>query len=381
MKFGVIGSIAKPTRPEATGGIEVWTSLFLLESIKRGHVFDLYALKESLEIPNQIHLIKIAEKGIDEMKNDESFKTKHPQEYEKASLVDIYFSRVMVLLKEKQKEYDIIINNSLSPLFTVNWNLYQKPLITIGHFAAAEPYASFLEYFPVPPNIFYTFPSLREFKLATWVPEQQKFHIPHGIDTDKIPFIEDGEKLLWFGRLDPAMRKGAPEAITIANKLKKSINVFTHIEDEKYFDSAIKPILTPYTNFQTDRPRSEYFKDAKLFVLPLQWEEPFGLTIVEAMASGTPVIAYARGAVPEIIRDGETGFIVNSSESDQRGNWTIKRTGEEGMFEAIEKIYSLPPERYQAMRHTCREYVKKNFSVEKMVDGYEKAYVTILKKT
>lgn len=381
MRIGVIGSVSKPTRYDTAGGVEVWTSLFLLESIKRGHTFDLYALKDSLRLSDDINLIEVANQGVDEIKNSESFKKKHPREYDSASLLGIFFSRIMILIKENEQKYDIIVNSSGSPLFTVNWDLYRKPLLTIGHFAAFEPYVSYFEYFPLPPNIFYTFPSLREFRLAKEIPDAQKFHIPHGVDIGKLPF-EEGKKqrILWFGRLDQTMPKGVSEAIDISNKMKISLDIYTYIEDTNYFSTNIKPLLTKYTNFQTGIPRSKYFKEAKLFLLPLRWEEPFGLTILESMSSGTPVVAYAKGAIPEIIKDGETGFIVNSTSDDKRGDWIIKKTGVEGLCEAVEKIYAMSDDRYKRMRKDCRKRVENNFTVAKMVDSYEDAYQKMLIK-
>ena len=98
------------------------------------------------------------------------------------------------------------------------------------------------------------------------------------------------------------------------------------------------------------------------------------------MACGTPVIAYARGSVPEIIKDGETGFIINSSEQDKRGDWIIKKTGIEGLCEAVEKIYSLSVEQYKQMRKNCRVHVETHFTVERMTDDYEKIYQQIIEK-
>lgn len=100
--------------------------------------------------------------------------------------------------------------------------------------------------------------------------------------------------------------------------------------------------------------------------------------MIEAMACGTPVVAYARGSVPEVIKDGETGFIVNPSDTDIRGNWIIKKTGIEGLCEAVERIYSMPEDQYRQMRRNCRAHVEKNFTVERMVDEYEKVYKEIL---
>jgi glycosyltransferase involved in cell wall biosynthesis len=102
--------------------------------------------------------------------------------------------------------------------------------------------------------------------------------------------------------------------------------------------------------------------------------------MIEAMACGTPVVAYAKGSVPEVIADGVTGFIVNSGESDKRGDWIIKKTGIEGLSEAVERIYSMSGEDYKKMRFACRKYVEKNFSVEKMIEEYEKIYRKLLNK-
>jgi len=102
--------------------------------------------------------------------------------------------------------------------------------------------------------------------------------------------------------------------------------------------------------------------------------------MIEAMACGTPVVAYARGSVPEVIKDGETGFIVNSSEEDKRGDWIVKKTGIEGLCEAVEKIYAMPKNQYIEMRKNCRKHVENNFTVEKMVNNYEKVYREIIDK-
>jgi len=91
---------------------------------------------------------------------------------------------------------------------------------------------------------------------------------------------------------------------------------------------------------------------AKGFLFPLQWDEPFGMVVIEAMAAGTPVLAYGRGSMPELIKHGETGFLVE---------------GEEEMVEMIDRLQTLD-------RGSCRAWIAEHFSVKQMVDCYEQLY-------
>jgi glycosyltransferase involved in cell wall biosynthesis len=94
----------------------------------------------------------------------------------------------------------------------------------------------------------------------------------------------------------------------------------------------------------------------------------------EAMACGTPVITFSRGSAPEIVEDGKTGFLVNQSEEYIRGDFIIKKTGIEGLCEAVERMYALPENEYNEMRQNSHKHVEDNFTVEKMVDNYEQLY-------
>ena len=94
----------------------------------------------------------------------------------------------------------------------------------------------------------------------------------------------------------------------------------------------------------------------------IHWEEPFGLVMIEAMATGTPIIAYGRGSVPEIVVDGETGFIVPPEK------------GVAGFIDAVKKLYAMPQEDYARMRRNCRKRVEDNFNIKRMIDNYEELY-------
>lgn len=102
----------------------------------------------------------------------------------------------------------------------------------------------------------------------------------------------------------------------------------------------------------------DLYADAKASLMPILWEEPFGLTFIESMATGTPPISFDRGSAREVIKHGKSGFVVK----------TLKQ-----MEKAVREVDQID-------RAECRKYVEKRFSVEKMVDDYEKVYYKILKK-
>jgi len=207
--------------------------------------------------------------------------------------------------------------------------------------------------------------------------------IYHGIDLQTFAFSQsDSGGMIFVGRVIPS--KGVAEAVSIANKLKKKLYILGDygLEHEEYWKKSILPFIDnkiiTHAGFLNPEELLKYYQEAKLFLFPIQWEEPFGLVMIESMASGTPVVAFARGSVPEVVKDGETGFIVNSTDEDKRGDFIIKKTGIEGLCEAVERIYAMPPDEYKKMRLACRKHVEENFTIEKMVEGYERVYEKVI---
>lgn len=183
----------------------------------------------------------------------------------------------------------------------------------------------------------------------------------NGIDLNDYPFSnKPDDYLLYSGRIVP--EKGVKEAVQVALKSHHRLLIIGSIspDNQGYFDRYIKPHLGDqilYLGYMQREMISRYYRKAKAVLTPVQWEEPFGLTTIEAMASGSPVISFKRGASQEIIIDQKTGFLVE---------------GINGMVEAVNRVSEIK-------RKDCRDRVAKNFSVEMMVEGYEKVFEQILR--
>ncbi len=212
--------------------------------------------------------------------------------------------------------------------------------------------------------------------------------IYHGVDTKGIWIFDPagGETIVWVGRA--IADKGIYEVIRVIKKTHKKANLFPLVKLEspnwiKKMEKNSKIIIKDITiSYELNRHEliSSYQK-GKLFLFPIRWEEPFGLVMIEAMACGTPIVAYARGSVPEVVVDGETGFIVNSSKEDIRGDYIIKKTGIEGLCEAVNRIYAMTREEYMAMRRKCRMRVEEYFTSDKMASQYINLYKKVLSQS
>lgn len=162
---------------------------------------------------------------------------------------------------------------------------------------------------------------------------------------------DDDEYLFFSGRISPD--KGVKEAVQVALHSKRRLLIAGNLSKQNYwyFDEHIKPYLDDKILFLGMLDKAQlikYYQKAKALLVPIQWEEPFGLTMAEANACGTPVIAFHRGAVPELIVDGKNGFIVNNTAE---------------MIMAVEKLDKIK-------RNDCREHIVSNFSTERMINNY-----------
>lgn len=183
--------------------------------------------------------------------------------------------------------------------------------------------------------------------------------IHHGIALDDFPFDASGsDDLLFFGRIHPD--KGAKEAIAAARASGRRLNLYGVVQDHGYHEREVLPasdgVTISYHGAVGGEARVRALGRARALLHLINFDEPFGLSVVEAMACGTPVIATRRGSMPELTEDGATGFLVDSVEEAVAA---IARVGE-------------------IDRAACRARVAERFSVERMADDYLALYRRIL---
>jgi glycosyltransferase involved in cell wall biosynthesis len=185
--------------------------------------------------------------------------------------------------------------------------------------------------------------------------------VHHGLPPELLPFNGEPEDYLAFlGRISP--EKGLDVAIAIAERSGIKLRVAAKIDKENldYYENVIKPLMrSPWVEYAGEigeEEKRDFLGKALALVFPIDWEEPFGLVMIEAMACGTPVVAFRRGSVPEVVKDGVSGYVVRDLQ---------------GAVAAVEKIRSIS-------RSGCRKYFEENFVAGRMAADYLQIYGEII---
>jgi glycosyltransferase involved in cell wall biosynthesis len=181
--------------------------------------------------------------------------------------------------------------------------------------------------------------------------------IHHGLPYDLYrPALERGRYLAFLGRISPEKR--ADRAIDIARRAGLPLKIAAKVDaaDRRYFEDRIEPMLrdpgVEYIGEIGEKEKQEFLGNALALLFPIDWPEPFGLVMIEAMACGTPVIAYPNGSVPEVIDDGASGFVVSSIDE---------------AVAAVERAAALD-------RRRCRRVFEERFTAERMAHDYLAVY-------
>jgi glycosyltransferase involved in cell wall biosynthesis len=334
MKVAVLAPVAWRTPPRHYGPWEQVASNIAEGLIKKGVEVTLFATGDSITAGT---LDAICEKGYEEDRTQDA-----------KVLECLHISNLM----EKADQFDLIHNNFDFLPLTYS-GLIKTPLITTIHgFSSPKIIPVYKKY-----NDRGYYVSISNSDRS---PELAYLGtVYNGLDTRDFTFIEHPEDyLLYFGRIHPD--KGTVEAIEIAKKTKRKLLIAGIIQDEGYYKSKIEPFIDNeqiiYVGHAGPDKRKELLGKAAALLHPISFNEPFGMSVAEAMLCGTPVIAFNRGSMPELIKDKQTGFLVNTVD------------------EAVDAVNQLS----SINRQDCYNWASTNFSCDKMVDDYYSLYQDIL---
>jgi glycosyltransferase involved in cell wall biosynthesis len=200
----------------------------------------------------------------------------------------------------------------------------------------------------------------------------------NGIDVSQYDFNpKPDEYFAWLGRIAPV--KGLSEAVQAAKLAGVGFRGSGPVDFPDYYQNQVVPYLDDKRIVEgplDPKAKAEFLAKAKAVLMPVTWEEPFGLVAVEAMACGTPVIAYARGGLLETVEDGVTGYLIDPEDGEQKteaGSWIIKKKGIEGLVEAMSRIAEID-------RGACRRRAEELFSADVMARNYLDYYNNIIKQ-
>jgi glycosyltransferase involved in cell wall biosynthesis len=335
MKIAILAPVAWRTPPAHYGPWEQMASNLTEELVKQGLEVTLFATADSITKANLNAVINL---GYETDKNQDA-----------KVLECLHISNLM----EHANDFDII-HNHFDFLPLTYSRLIKTPLITTIHGFSSEKILAVYQKYNIDTN-YVSISNANRHPSLTYVGT-----VYNGLNVMDFEFNEFPEDyLLFFGRIHPD--KGTAEAISIAKKSKKSLIIAGIIQDEGYFNEQVKPYLNEQITFfgaAGPAQRNELLKNAAALLHPINFEEPFGLSVVEAMLCGTPVIAFNKGAMPELIQHQKNGFLVNN------------------ILEAVDAVSQLK----NIDRNFCYQNAKEKFSTQNMANGYLDLYHQILGK-
>ncbi len=366
MRIALVAPVEEKVPPAKYGGTELIVAHLERGLSQRGHDVTLLASGDSQAVGTLVPLVERSIRSLDsaiEGKDREAWK---------------YLALGETVSYLTSQRFDLI-HQHVGWRVTPFERLFHTPSLTTLHGPLTESYVR---------RVFERFPHHNYVTIsnAQRLPSPGLNYVKtiyNGIDLEQFTFNEQGGGYYAFlARMSP--EKGPREAILAAKAAGVNLKIGAKVDatDRAYYEQEIVPLIDgtqiEFVGEVGPRERDHLLGNARGLLAPIQWEEPFGLFIVEAMATGTPVLAFARGSVPELIEDGRTGYIVNSSPSDVRGTWQVRETGFNGYVAAIVRLQQLDTVAYQLMRQESRSVMEQRFSLDRMVDEYEALYQTLL---
>jgi len=334
MHIAMLSPIAWRTPPQHYGPWENVASLITEGLVSRGHAVTLFATADS-QTGGRLHAV--CPRGYEE---DSSL---IPKVWECLHISELF---------DHAGEFDIIHNNfDFLPLTYAGFTT--TPVVTTIHgFSSPGILPVYKKYNK---KVFYV--SISDSDRSSDLDYIKTIH--HGIDIRQFDYqAAPDDVLLFFGRIHED--KGVRQAIEIAGASNKKLIMAGIIQDQVYYERYVSPHIdnekVVYVGSVGPVERNRLLGSACALLHPIQFDEPFGLSVIESMACGTPVIAFDRGSMPELIENGKNGFLVHNVD------------------EAVETVARIK----EIDRATCRRHVERYFTVDRMVEQYVEVYKMIL---
>ncbi|HEX6991188.1 MAG TPA: glycosyltransferase family 4 protein [Gemmatimonadales bacterium] len=339
MRIAQVAPLYESVPPKYYGGTERIVSYLTEELVRQGHDVTLFASGDSVTRARFVsgcrRSLRLDKHCVDQMAHHVVMLE---QVYRRAAEFDIIHFHVDYL------HFGLSRREGLNRVTTLHGRLDIPDLVPLYQEFRDEPVVSIStsQRTPIP--------------WANW-----QGTVYHGLPDDLYSFRpEPGSYLAFLGRISPEKR--VDRAIEIAKRVQMPLRIAAKVDavDEEYFATAIEPLLEhPLIEFVGeigDAEKDEFLGNASMLLFPIDWPEPFGLVMIEAMACGTPVIAYSNGSVPEVMEHRRTGFIVDTLE------------------EAIEAVRRVP----ELSRQRCREIFEERFTAERMAREYVRVYERLI---
>jgi glycosyltransferase involved in cell wall biosynthesis len=335
MKIAQIAPLFESVPPQAYGGTERVIFYLTEELIRLGHEVTLFASGDSMTAGE---LVAPVENSIRLTPGDQTWLIHHTIQMEN--------------LRQRAAEFDVIHYHIDYLHFPLARQL-RVPHVTTLHGRLDLPGLDLLyQRFQDSPLVSASHSQRTPQPHVNWVGT-----VHHGLPPDLYTFAaEAGDYFAFVGRVSPEKR--LDRAIEIAERCGVPIHIGAKLDvaDAPYFNTVIKPLLRrPGVRFLGEvgqKEKQELLEHAKALLFPIDWPEPFGLVMIEALSCGTPVVAYRNGAVPEILEDGVTGFIVDNQDDAVRAALRI---------DTIE-------------RRNCRAAFERRFTANRMATDYLRIY-------
>jgi glycosyltransferase involved in cell wall biosynthesis len=342
MRIAQIAPLYESVPPKFYGGTERVVAHLSDELVRRGHDVVLFASGDSTTLAELVPCRDVA------LRLDEN-KLSWDLPAHLAMLAEV---------RRREREFDILHFHLDCYHFPLFHDIADRTLTTMHGRQDVKDLPEFYRFYPNFPLVSISDGQRRPLPHLRWIRT-----IHHGYPKSQYGFSpapKDGY-LAFLGRIAP--EKGVDRAIAIAERAGLPLRIAAKIDfaDRGYFNNHISPLLKAASNAEYigeigETEKATFLGNALALLFPIDWPEPFGLVMIEAMACGTPVIAFNRGSVPEVIEDGVTGFIVEAVE---------------GAADAARRVKSLN-------RAAIRASFERRFSAETMAIGYEAAYQAVL---